>query len=157
MSWLKYKIESDYCVGIFDNGEEMKFDVIDLETVSAHQWFIDSTGYPSSCENGKTVRLHRFLFREIPAGKVIDHINRDKFDNRRCNLRICSQKENVNNSSVRCTNKSGVPGVFFDKRANRWRSQIYRNGKTTHIGIFDSFDEAVASRRNAEKEGESNL
>lgn len=152
MSWLRYKIVSDYVVGIFDNGAKMLFDVSDLELVSSHSWHVDSSGYPRTCVNGETIRLHRLLIPEIPSGLVIDHKNRIKLDNRRLNLRIVTQKENNQNISIKSNNTSGVPGVFFDKRAKRWRAQISKDGKTTHVGIFDCFDDAVSARKAAEQE-----
>ena len=151
MSWLRYKIVSDYAVGIFENGAEMMFDIGDLEIVSARNWHIDSGGYPSTYNEGGSVRLHRLLLTDIPKGLVVDHIDRNKLDNRRKNLRIVTQKENCQNMSSKPSNKSGVPGVFFDKRAQRWRAQISKNGKTTHVGIFDCFADAVEARKAAEK------
>lgn len=151
MSWLRYKIVSDYAVGIFENGAEMMFDVCDLEIVSTHNWHIDSAGYPRTYVECAPVRLHRILFQDIPDGLVVDHINRNKLDNRRANLRVVTQKENAQNITVHKNNTSGVSGVFFDKRAKRWRAQISRGGKTTHVGIFDCFDDAVAARKDAEK------
>ena len=151
MSWLRYRIESDYVVGVFENGREMMFDVADLETVSSHEWHIDSRGYPRTYSNGSAVRLHRLLFCDIPYGLVVDHINQNKLDNRRSNLRIVTRKENNQNIPVKSNNTSGVPGVFFDKRARRWRAQISRDGKSTYIGIFDCFDDAVVARKEAEK------
>lgn len=152
MSWLKYKICDDFAVGIFDNGKEMKFDIEDLEMVSSHRWIIDSVGYPSTAENGRSKRLHRILLdRKLAKGLVVDHINRDKLDNRKANLRVCTQKDNMRNASIACNNKSGVTGVFFDKKVNRWRAQVYIKGKTKHVGIFDDFEEAVKARKDAEK------
>lgn len=151
MSWLRYKIVSNYVVGIFENGAEMMFDFDDLEIVSAHNWHIDGCGYPRTYNKGSQVRLHRLLFADIPEGLVVDHINRNKLDNRRKNLRIVTQKANSQNGPVRSNNTSGVSGVFFDKRAKRWRAQIYKDGKSTHVGIFDCFDDAVEARKVAEK------
>lgn len=151
MSWLRYKIISDCAVGIFDKGTEMMFDIDDLEIVSAHNWHIDSGGYPSTYEKGSQLRLHRLLLTDIPKGLVVDHINRNKMDNRRKNLRIVTQKENGQNTGVHSNNTSGVPGVFFDNRAKRWRAQITRDGKTAHVGIFDCFDDAVSARKEAEQ------
>lgn len=150
MSRLRYKIANDYAVGIFDSGTEMKFDISDLELVSSYNWFVDSVGYPSAYVDGRAIRLHRLLLPTVQKGLVIDHKNRNKLDNRRNNLRVVTQKENCHNSSVRSNNKSGVPGVFFDNRAKRWRAQIYHGGKSTHVGIFDCFDDAVAARKAAE-------
>lgn len=150
MGWLRYKITSDGAVGIFDSGTEMLFDVCDLEKVSAHQWCVDALGYPCSYIDGNVVRLHRVIYPTVAKGLVVDHINRDKLDNRRSNLRVVTQKENCHNASLRSNNKSGVAGVFFDKRAGRWRAQIYHGGKTTHVGIYDCFDDAVKARKEAE-------
>lgn len=149
MSWLSYRVNEGYVSCVFDNGREMKIDTDDLPFVSKHQWYIDSFGYPAT---GKNERLHRLLLGSaVREGMVVDHINRDKLDNRRCNLRICTQKVNVRNASLQRNNKSGVTGVFFDKRAGRWRAQIYHGGKVKHVGIFDDFDEAVRAREEAER------
>ncbi len=152
MSWLRYKIVDGYAVGIFDNGQEVMFDIEDLEKVSAHAWYIDSMGYVATAVNRGNVRMHRFFVRDVPDGMVIDHINRNKLDNRMENLRVCTQKENVHNSTIRKNNTSGTPGVFFDKKVRRWRTQIYKDGKCRHVGIFDSYDDAVVARKKAENE-----
>lgn len=165
MSWLRYRYTDEGIVGIFDSGKEMIFDKEDLEIVSARPWFIDETGYPSARdkETGERTRLHRMLLKgEIPEGKVVDHINRNKLDNRRSNLRVCTQQTNVRNASRSRTNKSGVTGVFYDTKTGRWRAQISRKGQSRHIGSFDDFEDAVRARKEAEKsiaekEGDSNL
>ena len=151
MSRLQYEIFNDHVIGHFDNGKQMLFDVADLPLVSSLSWFIDTCGYPSTNYEGRTVRLHRLLFKEIPDGLVVDHMNRSKLDNRRTNLRICSQQKNMQNMSLKSNNTSGVAGVFFDKQVQRWRAQISNNGKTKYIGIFDNFDDAVKARKDAEK------
>jgi hypothetical protein len=129
----------------------MMFDVSDLEIVSAHEWHIDSRGYPRTYFNGSAIRLHRLLVQEVENGLVVDHINRNKLDNRRKNLRVVTPSDNARNASIRSNNTSGVPGVFFDKRARRWRAQICKCRKTVHVGIFDCFVDAVAARKEAEK------
>lgn len=151
MGWLRYKIVSDYAVGIFDSGTEMVFDICDLEVVSSHGWFVDSCGYPCTNIERKPVRLHRILLPSVPGGLVVDHINRNKLDNRRGNLRVVTQKQNCLNASLKPSNKSGVSGVFFDKRAHRWRAQIYPGGKTIHLGTYECFADAVRVRREAEE------
>lgn len=153
MSWLRYKLVDDYVVGIFEDGQEMMFDAEHLESISSHRWHIDQLGYPATSVQKKVTRLHRFLFGdEVPKGMVIDHINRNKLDNRRCNIRICTQAENVWNRAPGKNNRSGVSGVFFDKRAKRWRAQIYRKSKAIHVGIFDSYEDAVAAKEKADRE-----
>lgn len=150
MSWLHYRVDNGYVSGIFENNRETKFSTKDLLDISKHRWYIDAEGYATTTIEGKNVRMHRFLITEVPDKMVIDHINRDKLDNRRENLRVVSQRENVWNASLRQNNKSGVAGVFYDKKAERWRAQIYHKGKTKHVGIFDDFTDAVKAREEAE-------
>lgn len=68
----------------------------------------------------------------------IDHINGNRMDNRICNLRLASHKENQRNKGAGLRNKSGFKGVHFSKTAQKWIAQIHVNGKTRHIGVFDS-------------------
>lgn len=73
----------------------------------------------------KTIKLHRFI-TNCPKGLVVDHINRNPADNRRCNLRICTQFENNKNRS---NNTSGITGVTWRSRSKKWRATIMKNGK----------------------------
>ena len=77
--------------------------------------------------------------------KVVDHINRDKTDNRLANLRAADKRLNAYNSKVQSNNKSGYRGVSWDKTANKWVSTFHRNGRKTFIGLFDTADEAAAA------------
>lgn len=83
---------------------------------------------------------------------VIDHINRDGFDNRLCNLRDVTQSENLQNASVSRKNKSGVTGVRFDVKRGKWVAEIKANYQNMSLGRFATKDEAVAARRKAEQE-----
>lgn len=89
---------------------------------------------------------------EWPAHQI-DHINGDRRDNRLCNLRDVPQLENMRNTALHGRNKTGVSGVQKRPRAgaDKWRSYIYLEGKTICLGSFDSFEEAVAVRKEAEK------
>ncbi len=69
-------------------------------------------------------------------GFDIDHINGDGLDNRKSNLRICKHGENQYNSKMPKNNTSGYKGVYWDKRRNKWISQININGKHVYIGQF---------------------
>jgi AP2 domain-containing protein/HNH endonuclease len=82
------------------------------------------------------VPLHR-LIMNAPADKEVDHINGDTLDNRRCNLRICSHKENLRNQKLPKNSKSGYKGVTWYKRIKKWRSHIRLNKKQIHLGYFD--------------------
>ena len=81
----------------------------------------------------------------------IDHINGDRADNRWTNLRHANNTENSRNTKIACNNSSGVTGVCFNKREQKWRAAIGNNGKVISLGDFDNFDDAVRARKEAEK------
>ena len=80
----------------------------------------------------------------------IDHINRNRSDNRICNLRDVTNQQNLCNAGNFSTNTSGRKGVYWDKRDRRWRAGIGNKGKYLSLGCFKTFDEAVAARVAAE-------
>ncbi len=113
-------------------------------------------GYKSVNLNGKTLRVHRLvglMFIPNPNNKpVIDHINNIRTDNRVENLRWATSQENNFNSSMNCKNTSGVKGVRFHKRDNRWRAELTYNRKLINIGSFLTKEEAIKARQNKAKE-----
>ena len=81
-----------------------------------------------------------------PAGLVVDHINGNRMDNRRCNLRHCTNAENSRN----CQHRSGTSkyrGVYYAKQTKKWRASIMHNGKRFHLGYFAT-EEAAAEKWN---------
>jgi len=86
--------------------------------------------------------MHR-LIMDAPANKQVDHKNKCTLDNRKDNLRICTQSENMSNRGPTRANTSGYKGVYFCTWVNRWRAGIRKNGKTYHLGRFDTPEEAA--------------
>lgn len=125
-------------------------DIEDVELVSGFRWYCDKDGYVKTLRNGTRLKLHRLIMGE-PEGKVIDHFDHNKLNNRRANLIICTQLENNQNISMRKDNTSGVRGVHWRKDSNKWRATIYVNKKTINLGQFSSFNEAVKARQDAEE------
>ncbi len=86
-------------------------------------------------------QIHNFsisrLLMNFPINKSVDHINGDTLDNRKLNLRICTHAENMRNRKLCITNKSGVKGVFRDKKDNKWRASISFNNKNIYLGLFN--------------------
>jgi hypothetical protein len=80
--------------------------------------------------------MHRMILKPLP-GFVVDHINFDELDNRKCNLRICTMAENTRHSRP-IGGSSIYKGVCFHKRTYKWESKIEFNYKTIHIGCFES-------------------
>jgi len=97
--------------------------------------------------NGKTKRYygHRFawlyVFGEYPKD-AIDHINRIKFDNRICNLRLSDESLNQHNRGVSITNNSGIKGVFWDKNKKKWCARIRWRGKRYRLGQYNTIEKA---------------
>lgn len=90
-----------------------------------------------------------YVYGEWPAAEI-DHINRDRADNRWANLRRATRVQNGANLPRKSNNTSGVPGVSFDKRDRRWMAYINPGRRKLHLGSFSSFDDAVRARKVAE-------
>ena len=96
---------------------------------------------------------HRLAFlymTGVMPERHTDHINGIRHDNRWCNLRAVTPLINHKNQKRRRHNKSGVNGVCWLKKLDRWQVQIRVNYKAVHIGHFIDFDEAVQARRQAD-------
>ena len=117
-----------------------------------HQYDSGKQYCQGTLENGQKIRLHHFILNiehnTLPKGYVVDHINGDSLDNRKENLRIVSQQENMQNMQagnnmvgIRCyTLKDGTP---------RFSARITHNYQTINLGTFDTLEEAQEARRQA--------
>ena len=116
---------------------------------------VGERGYRRIIIKGKNYRAHRlawlYVYGEWPDSEL-DHINRDKLDNRISNLRIVTRSENLQNTDIRKNNTSGTKGVWLNKIRQKWVASVTINNKYKHLGHFDTIEEAIAVRRAAEKE-----
>jgi hypothetical protein len=83
-----------------------------------------------------------YTYREYPSCEI-DHINRNRQDNRICNLRLATSKQNKENSPLRSTNTSGHKGVHWDKSRGKWMAFIVHNKRFCNLGRYDDLDQAV--------------
>ena len=84
---------------------------------------------------------------------VVDHINGNSLDNRRLNLRIVKQQQNIRNrGGAQSNSKSGIRGVYWHKQRNKWASTIRHNGKNISLGLYDDIEEARKVRLKKEFE-----
>lgn len=90
--------------------------------------------------------LARFIMNP-KKGMYVDHINNNPLDNRRKNLRVCTNAQNLRNRPRQANNKSGAPSVR--KRGNRWEVRIKYLYTSIYLGLFKSFNEAVYIRDQA--------
>lgn len=116
----------------------------DYEKHCDRAWHLNQNGYISRniWVDGKFVhqRLHRVIMGE-PEGLEVDHINGDKMDNRKSNLRISTRSQNARNRPRYKSNKSGYKGVY--ERNGKYQSQIRNNGKLIQLGTFDNRHDAA--------------
>lgn len=116
-----------------DKIAEALIDTEDIEKVSSDKWCIDKNNY---VKNSKQEYLHRVIL-DAPKDMYVDHINGNTLDNRKNNLRICTNRENVSNRTKLGTNNtSGILGVRFDNRRNKWYADIQYKGKCMFLGYF---------------------
>ena len=120
----------------------------DLKGLDLSSLRISSSGYAVV----GTEFLHRLIMRP-PKNMQVDHKNKDKLDNRRCNLRICTVSENAMNRGKTKYNTTGFKGVRSDKRRKRkiYRAQITANKKRYNLGSFEKPEAAGAAYKKAAK------
>ena len=109
-------------------------------------------GYIQIKTNGKKYFAHRlawlYMTGELPENDI-DHINLIKNDNRFCNLRKATKTQNFGNKRKLSNNKSGIKGISWAKKANKWLAQIQINNKRIHLGYFNNIDNAAKAYENA--------
>jgi hypothetical protein len=112
------------------------------------------SGYRDIKVDGTLFRAHRlawlYVYGEFPPDQI-DHINREKADNRLVNLRAVTQSENQHNSNLKITNKSGFKGVCYHKNNKKWCAQIRLNSVSKNLGYFASPEAAGAAYLAAQK------
>ncbi len=111
-------------------------------------------GYLLIMVQSRLYKAHRlawlYVSGEWPEDQI-DHINRNRSDNRITNLREVSHKQNQQNRSKPSNSTSGHPGVSWYKRYYKWVARITHNYKLIHLGYFTDREEAIAARKAAEK------
>ncbi len=109
-------------------------------------------GYLAGVVYGQHLLAHRVIWALVHGEwpDTVDHINGDKTDNRLCNLRAVSMKDQARNQRLSAKNTSGVMGVTRLK--GKWAANIGDGGARRYLGLYASFEEAVAVRRQAEKD-----
>ncbi len=115
----------------------------DFDELNSYKWYLNTTGYAerSIWKPRRNITLHRFLLNP-DKGMEVDHINRDKLDNQKINLRISTPGQNKFNRLKLKTNTTNYKGVYFDKANKKYRAAISINGKQSQLGRFNTAEEA---------------
>lgn len=128
-----------------------KFAIIDDEDyslVSKYKWYY-SHGY-AVYKNKNILFMHRLILN-TPKESYTDHINGDKLDNRRCNLRLCSKSQNGANCKKTQKKKtsSKYKGVCWDKIRKKWKASIKFNYLGINLGYFLNEQDAAKAYNEA--------
>jgi len=119
----------------------------DYDELSKFSWFCSSNGYVgrnNSTVGGKPVPKQTLMHMQIIGnleGFQIDHINRNKLDNRRCNLRHVTHQQNMQN--IAGHGASQYKGVRWRKHCKKWQARSHYGGREHHIGYYDTEKEAA--------------
>lgn len=128
----------------------------DYDFINSFKWFFISSGYAarntnsSDDTNKKTIMMHRVIMN-TPDNLEPDHIDRNKLNNQKSNLRNVTRSKNSQNHSIQSNNKSGIKGVSWYTSRNIWRVTIKINGVQKHVGYFKTLKEAKEKRILSEK------
>jgi len=132
-------------------GQHAIVDAEDYERVRRHKWCLSRVGnrlYAQRRTHGKTQRMHQFIMNP-PPGMVVDHIDGNGLNNRRCNLRVCTQRQNTWNHRYKKSEhaSSQYIGVYpYKPRPDKWYAKVQCGGEVTTLGLFDSEIEAARAR-----------
>lgn len=117
-------------------------DIEDYELCKNYTWHLDSSGYARTTIDNHKVRMHRFLLNPQKT-EIVDHINRNRLDYRRCNMRIVTREENSINRSLQSNNNSGISGVYFTN--GYWISRLHKRNMDL-IKYFSTKEDAINQR-----------
>lgn len=128
--------------GKYGKGKSLLLDDEDYEkfTCMGLRFRLSNEGYVVFGGNAKAV--HRIIMN-APKGTFIDHINHDKLDNRKSNLRICTNQQNSMNRKPYKGKSSKYKGVSYIKKLDKFQAMIQANGKPKFLGRFKTEEEAA--------------
>lgn len=149
-----YDLSGEYGIGYTESGIAFYFDLEDYDKIKDYYWSNKGEDLHFwGRVNNQKIPLHRFIMNlEQKSNLIVDHINtHHPEDNRKANLRIVTQTENQMNRKLATNNKSGITGVYWNKRDKCWLAQIGLNNQKIRLGCFKNKDDAIKARKEAEE------
>lgn len=148
-----YNLSGEYGIGYTFKGEEFYFDSEDYDKIKKHCWYkAKESGYivTRDTETKKIIRMHRLIMNITNRKIQVDHILHINHDNRKIELRVVNNTENQMNRTPMKNTKSGVKGVYLNKKKNLWVASISVYGKRIHLGCSKDLNKAIVLRKDAE-------
>lgn len=148
---LKELLHYDPETGVFRWRASPRYGIQPWDLAGHKQQFSESLSYLVIGIGGVTHLAHRLAWvymvgdQDIPP--VIDHFDGNGLNNRWRNLRVATQKQNLENRKQSKANSSGFRGVSFHKDRQKWQAYVNHNGKRTYLGLFDTAESAAESAR----------
>jgi len=129
------------------NGHVALVDAADYDRLAQYDWFLSGSGYATGFvpSDGKfrLVYMHRFIMQATP-NQVVDHVNNaNKLDNRRQNLRFATSQQNSQNKRLSPLSCTGLKGVGWHRKRNKYHTRIQLQGIRYHLGFFDDAEMAA--------------
>lgn len=144
----QYRKNNSYAIGVTSRGFEFYFDIDDWDKITQWSWSVDPRGYLAATVNNHHKTLHNYLMQPS-KGLVVDHINGNRLDNRKKNLRVCTPHQNSMNKGKSKNNQTGVTGVSMTP-GGKYRARIMVNRKEIRLGHYETLAEATKARKLAE-------
>ena len=145
----RYEFYGDFAIGYTAKNQPYYIDSEDYIKIKDIRWCRNIDGY---IVNSQGICLHRIV-TNCPKGLYVDHIGGDNTtnDNRKSNLRITTNSQNLMNRHLQKNNTSGVTGVSWHKQSNKWEAYIKVNQKMIHLGHYAVKEDAISARKMAER------
>jgi hypothetical protein len=147
--WEPINIDQ-YTYGIpLTKGHVAFIDKDDFDKVKDYAWWSDydkvlDSFYAKGWIDGKNIRMHRLILN-VPTNTIVDHKDHNTLNNKKNNLRLCTQSQNCQNKRMQSDNSTGYKGVYLEKKTNKYRSKIRINGKLKHLGYYSTAIEAYTA------------
>ncbi len=122
-------------------GQFVLVDAADYEWLKQWTWHL-TDGYAARWQGNKRIYMHREIVQP-PPGMVVDHIDHNRGNNCRSNLRACTHQENMYNRAKRSRSCSHFKGVGYRKRDRKWYAEVVFRGETIWLSFFDTEVEAA--------------
>lgn len=139
---------------LLGGGQITLVDDEDYDALNKYEWFFDgSYATRRIVEDGKYVKIymHRVILK-TPKDKLTAHLNQDKLDNRKENLRVCDKSQNTANKPKLSNSTNKYKGIKKQQLANSWMARITVNGTTLHLGTYKTPELAAQAYNNAAME-----
>ena len=122
-----------------------------VNKIKEHKIYIDNDGYATVTESNRKTHLTEILFGKLEKDKYYSYRNKNALDCRKENIIVVDRMEMARNNKIDKRNKTGVRGVFQNKKTGKYQVSIGHKGQQYNLGTYDTLEEAKQARQKGEK------